>query len=332
MTREWTDKTLRELALGYMPSGVLLAAAELGVFGVLARGPLSAPGLAATLGTDLRATVVLADALAALGLVVKQDGLYSPAPGTLDTLASDGSATLLPFMQHHANASRAWARLADVVLCGQPAVVAPSLRGSDADHVAYVELMDVIGRRAPEVVAALGSISFKHLLDVGCGPGTWTVAFLRAEPGARATVYDLPDVLPITRRHIEAAGLTDRVRFVSGDYRSDENFPASADLVWISNVAHLNSRRQNRELFAKAHAALPSGGVVMVQEVPINETHAEPLFGAMFAVLMLVRTQNGGTYSVEELCDDLEAAGFDYPELVAHPHERGSIIGARRQD
>jgi SAM-dependent methyltransferase len=311
---------------------VLLAAAELGVFGVLAREPMSAKSLAATLGTDLRATTILADALAALELVEKRDGLYSPAAGTLDALASDGSATLLPFMQHHANASRAWARLADVAVTGQPAVVAPSIRGSDADHVAYVELMDVNARRAPGVVAALGAISFEHLLDVGCGPGTWTIALLRAVPGACATVYDLPEVLPITRRHIEAAGLADRVSFISGDYRSDAEFPAGADCVWISNVAHLNSRQQNRELFAKAHAALPSGGFLMVQEITVNEAHTEPFFGAMFAVLMLVRMQNGGTYSVGELCEDLEAAGFDSPELVEPAHERGSIIRAMRRD
>jgi SAM-dependent methyltransferase len=332
MREEWTAESLRELALEYMPSAVLLAAAELDIFSILASEPMGAEQLAATFRGDLRATTILADALASMGLLVKDDGKYHLAPGTVDALTPDGSATQLPFMQHHANSLRAWAQLAEAVKTGRPAEVGPSIRGFEADRVAYQEIMAVNASQAPEVVAALGNLEFDHLLDVGCGPGSWSIALLRAVPGSRATLYDLPDVLPITRRHVEAAGLSDRVEYMGGDYRSDPSLPGGADLVWISAVAHQNSREENRELLSKAHTALQPGGHLMVRDIVMDATHTDPFFGAMFAVTMLVRTRTGSTYSFEELEQDLDASGFEALELFRHGIAMNSIIRARRRD
>lgn len=220
-----------------------------------------------------------------------------------------------------------------MVATGRPAAPEPSIRGAAADHEAYIETMATNARQASEVIAALGPLEFEHLLDIGCGPGAWAMALLRAVPGARATLYDLPEVLPISRRkHVDAAGFGDRVTYVSGDYRADDALPADADMVWVSAVAHMNSRQQNRELFAKAHAALRPGGRIMIRDIVMDDTHAEPPFGAMFAVLMVVRTESGGTYSFEEFAEDLAASGFESPELFRHKLDMDSIVRARRKD
>ena len=47
MSRPWTGETLLEMARAYQPACVLLAAAELDVFGALAREPMTAEALAA---------------------------------------------------------------------------------------------------------------------------------------------------------------------------------------------------------------------------------------------------------------------------------------------
>jgi len=332
MTEEWTPGSLRELAFGYMSSGVLLAAAELDIFSTLDREPASAPKLAAMLQADLRATTILADALAALELLEKREDIYSLAPGVADALTHDGSDNQLPFMQHHANSLRSWGRLAEVTQSGRPAVAGPSIRGPEADHVAYQEIMDVNARHAPEVIAALGAFEFNHFLDIGCGPGTWAISLLHAVPGAHATLYDRPDVLPITRKHVEAAGLSSRVTFLEGDYLGDDPLPEGFDLVWISAVAHLNSRQQNRELFAKAHASLRTGGQLMIRDIVMDDARAAPFFGAMFSVTMLVRTETGGTYSFREFEEDLAVAGFERAELFCGERPMDSVIRARRMD
>jgi SAM-dependent methyltransferase len=331
MSDRWTADALLELARAYQPASILLAAAELDLFGALEKEPLNAEGLATELGADPRATRILADALTALGLLDKSDTLYSPASGVAETLTADGSRSVLPMLWHQANCMRSWVQLAATAKTGRPAGDHESIRGAEADRAAFIEAMEVASRHAAEdLIAALAPLSFQHLLDVGGGPATWTRAFLRLVPEARATLYDLPEVIPLSRAHIAAAGLGDRVEFVAGDFYNDAALPAGADLVWISAIVHQNSREQNRSLFSKVHAALVPGGELMIRDMVMNDLHTSPRAGALFAVNMLVRTESGGTYSFAELREDLEIGGFGEPTLVHGARDMDCVVRARR--
>ena len=52
--------------------------------------------------------------------------------------------------------------------------------------------------------------------------------------------------------------------------------------------------------------------------------------GALFAVNMLVGTQGGGTYTFEEIREDLEAAGFTDAALLRRDEGMHSIVTARK--
>ena len=230
---------------------------------------------------------------------------------------------------HHANCLRSWAQIAATVQTGHPTEDTTSIRGAEADQAAFIEAMEVASRHAAaKVVACLAPLSFRHLLDIGGGPGTWTIAFLRAVPETRATIFDLPHVIPLSHRHIEAAGLGDRVDFVGGDFYVDAALPAGADLAWVSAIAHQNSRQQNRDLFAKVHAALAPGGRLMIRDIIMNDAHTSPRAGALFAVNMLVRTEAGGTFSFAELREDLARAGFGDPTLISGDRDMDSVLEA----
>lgn len=329
MTREWTAEALFELTNGYQPACVLMAAAELDVFSVAARGPCTAAELAAGVQGDLRATTILADALAALGLLVKRDDRYSPAPGTVETLTAAGGRCVLPMLRHRANCMRSWAQLAAVVRSGRPAETAPSVLGPEGDLHSFVEAMEVTNREAAaRLVGALELPAFAHLLDVGGGPAIWTIAFLRKYPKLQATLYDLPEVVPIARRHLEAAGLAERVRLVGGDFTRDAALPPGADLAWVSAIVHQNSRAENRALFGKAHRALAGGGHILIRDHVMDAARTAPVAGALFAVNMLVRTSGGGTYSLDELDEDLRAAGFRDVRLTRAGREMDSVVRA----
>jgi SAM-dependent methyltransferase len=326
MDEVWTEARLLDLATGYQRASVLLAAAELDLFGALQATPRTAGELAEALGCDRRATTILADALTALGLLHKRDGIYQPAAGVAGRLS--GPASILPMLRHQANICRSWAQLAAITRSGRPAHE-PSIHGSDADREAFIEAMEVASREAaPKVVASLGELRFEHLLDVGGGPGTWTAAFLRAVPGGRATLYDLPDVIPIARRHLESVGLADRVRFVAGDLATDPALPEGADLAWVSAIAHMYSRAQNRELFRKVHSALVPGGRILIRDMVMDDSHTSPPAGALFAINMLVRTEGGGTFSFAEMQADLAAAGFRDAAVQRGERDMDSVVSA----
>jgi SAM-dependent methyltransferase len=233
-------------------------------------------------------------------------------------------------LRHQANCMRSWAQLAAVTRSGLPERT-PSILGAEVDLGSFIEAMEVASRAAaPQVVSSLGPLQFEHLLDVGGGPGTWTAAFLRAVPEARATLYDLPDVIPMARRHMEEAGLADRVRFVGGDLSTREPLPDGADLAWVSAIVHMNSRAQNRELFRKVHAALVQGGRILIRDIVMDETHTQPPGGALFAINMLVRTEGGGTFSFDEMAADLDVAGFRDPTLLRGKRDMDAVIGATK--
>jgi len=323
---------LAEIGTAFMPACVLAAGAELDIWSVLAGQPLSSEQLAEALDADQRAVRILADALVALELLEKHEGLYS-VPGPLQRLlVEDSPESVLPMALHRANVLRGWAQLAWTVKAGLPFPRTTSIRGPDADRAAFIAAMHVVsGPVADGLVARLGPPQFDHLLDVGGASGTWTLAFLRAVPGAKATIFDLPHAIQQAESRIAASGLAERIRLVSGDFDRDE-FPGDVDYAWLSAIAHQHSRRHNRELFAKVFAALRPGGRIAVRDVVMEPCRTRPVQGALFAVNMLANTASGDTFTFEEYAEDLQAAGFMEPQLRIKDEWMDSVVEARKPD
>jgi SAM-dependent methyltransferase len=316
MPRTWTGKDLSELTRSYQGACVILAAAELDIFGLLANKPLSAAEVAKALNADPRGTTILLDALSALELLDKSGDLYRPAAGTSDVLTEGGAHSMLAMAQHQANCLRSWAQLARVVKTGKPYRRDASVRGDAADYAAFIEAMDNISRiTAPELVAAMPALQFTHLLDVGGGSGTWTIAFLNRYPNAQATLFDLPKVLPQATTRLAEAGMTRRVRLVGGDFMADP-LPKGADLALVSAIIHQMSREDNRKLFASVFVALHPGGQILLRDHVMDNTRTSPPAGALFAINMLVNTDTGTTFTFDEIREDLAHVGFGEAKIL----------------
>lgn len=326
----WSPDELHSLIRGYQGAAVLAAAAELDLFSVLDGGPRTAPDIAGRLRCDLRGLRVLLDALAALRLLEKQADRYALRAGVAEVLTHGGSRTSLAMAQHQANCMRRWAQLARVVKTGRPAKRSASVRGAAGDRQSFIGAMDNTSAPvADSVVRRVQPPEFRQLLDVGGASGTWTIAFLRACPSASAVIFDLPPVIPMADRRLKAAGLRDRVRLVPGNFMEDP-LPAGADLAWVSAIVHQNSREQNRVLFAKVRAALAPGGRIAIRDILMDEDRTRPLAGALFAVNMLVGTEGGGTFTFEELREDLRTSGFGEVAALHRDDAMSSIVVARK--
>ena len=319
-----------DMAASFGPSCVLGAAAELDVFTVLGEEALTAEEVTSRLRSDLRATAILLDAVTALGLLDKQDGRYS-VPQELRPLLTTGSPqSVLPMVLHRMNILRGWAQLAWVAKAGIPAPRQASIRGPAADREAFVAAMHTVsGPNADPLVARLQPLDFKHLLDVGGASGTWTQAFLKAVPGAQATLFDLPDAIKQARDRFAGTEYAGRITFVPGDFYSD-HLPAGADFAWVSAILHQHSRRHNRELFAKVFQALEPGGRIAIRDVVMEQDRTRPVEGALFAINMLVNTEEGGTFTFQEIAEDLQSAGFVEPELSVRSEDMNSVVTARK--
>jgi len=326
--KTWNAEAILEMARAYQPAAVLVAAADLNLFEHLASGPKTAGELAAKMNCDIRGLRMLLDALAALELLGKNNDSYQNAPGVTEALAGH-NATSLAMAQHQGSCMRRWAQLAVTVKTGRPPQRIPGVRGEAGDQQSFIGAMhNVSAPMADDVIRSIQPLSFQHLLDVGGGPGTWTMAFLKACPTGRATLFDLPEVIPLAQKRFETTEFRNRVQFVPGDFYTDA-LPAGADLIWISAIVHQNSREQNRALFAKAMQALAPGGRLAIRDIVMEENRVNPVAGALFAINMLTATEGGGTFTFEELRQDLAAAGFTQITLARQDSAMNSIIIAR---
>jgi SAM-dependent methyltransferase len=317
-----------DLINGFRPACVIGAAAELDVWTALGGRSLTAEELTGRLGTNLRATAMLLDAVAALQLLDKRDGRYSVPPELRDWLVEGGRDTVLPMLRHATGILRGWSQLAWTVKGGIPAPRPASIRGPAADRAAFIAAMHTVsGPMADDLVAQLGPPKFRRLLDVGGASGTWTLAFLRAVPAATATIFDLPDAIEQARARLAGSEFEGRVTLAAGDFYIDD-LPAGADFTWVSAICHQHSRRHNRELFAKVYRALAPGGRIAIRDIVMEPCRTQPRDGALFAINMLVNTDTGGTFTFDEYAEDLQAAGFNSPRLQVKHEAMNSVVAA----
>ncbi|MEI7481644.1 MAG: methyltransferase [Elusimicrobiota bacterium] len=326
-----SGKTIMEIVRGFQPACVIIAGADLDVFTILHARPMGAARLAATVRGDARAITILLDALAALGMLAKGPGdkpVYRVPPAVAAVLADKGARCMLGMVRHQGNCLRLWGQLGSVARSGKPAVRRPSVRGAGGDLDSFIRAMHEVSRPMSEpLIGSLGPLKFTHLLDLGGASGTWTIPFLRRNPGAIATIFDRPDVIPMARRTIKKAGLAGRVDFVAGDYNSGA-MPQGPDLAWVSAIVHQNSRAQNRAMFSRVFAALPPGGRILIRDIVVDASRTRPVGAALFAVNMLTATSGGSAFTFNELRDDLTAAGFVKVKLLRRGEIMDSLISA----
>ncbi|MFH0824755.1 MAG: methyltransferase, partial [Pseudomonadota bacterium] len=282
MEEHMTGGRLLELSGGFLTPRIVLTAAELGVFSRLEAGPKTVNDLCAAEGWDPRGLRILMDALTALGLLVTTTGgAYTLHPSVTDLLGTDPHRSVLPMILHRVRMWNTWSNLTEIVRTGVN-TAAGTLRSRPLEDLeAFIGAMQVIGRDVAVKIAGLIDLSpFRRLLDVGGGSGVYTAAFLGAAPHLTAAVFDLPEVVDITRKWLSAAGLLDRVEIVPGDFHVDD-LPGGYDLVLLSAIIHSNSPEGNRDLYAKAFRSLNPGGTILIRDYVMDETRTIPPEGAV---------------------------------------------------
>lgn len=329
MPQSWNAEDVLQMARGYMAPAVLVAAAELELFDVL-DGARTSGEVAAALDCDARGMATLLDALTSLGLLVKTEGRYERAEGVGSLLCSDSPTSILAGVQHQGTCLRRWSLLGEAVKGGTPVERRASVRGAEGDHAAFIQAMDDFNRAtADEVVGRLPEIGCRHILDVGGAKGTWTFALLKRYPQARATIFDLPAVAAMARERLRTSEFRDRIEVAAGDFLADP-LPTGADVAWVSAIIHQHGRAENRALFARLHAALASEATLMIRDIVMDATRTTPQRGALFAINMLVATEHGGTFTLDEIREDLESAGFvDVGLAVADEGMNAVVLGRK---
>jgi hypothetical protein len=310
---------LMSVMSGLRSASVLVAAVELGVFPALERtGPVVVSGVSASLGVGERPAEVLVVACTALGLLERDEsGRYGNSPLARTHLIPgkpEYFGDVVTFIHQHQYA--AWGRFTEALRRDTPTTWdASGARGSvfdpgDPSLASLWKGLFPLSRAVGRALAAAFDLSgYRGLLDVGGGTGPCSVGLCETLPELTATVFDLPFVTPHAETAVAAAGLGERIDVRGGDFTTGD-LPGGHDLVLLSNVLHDWDRPTGAALLAACHAALPSGGGIIVTELMLDDDKTGPAPAALMGATMLVETRGGRSYTAAEHRGSLHAAGF----------------------
>jgi predicted O-methyltransferase YrrM len=317
---------LNERIRAFQESRVILTALELDLFTAIGEGA-GAPEVAAALCAGQRATEMLLNALAALGLLVKREGVFYNSPEAARHFAAGSPDNARPALLHTAHLWQTWSTLTDSVRAGA-ATGRTVARAEDWTEAFIAAMHRNASERAPLVARAVGAENVRRMLDVGGGSGAYSIAFAQTNPALRADILDLATVEPIARRHIREAGVADRVHVRAGDLRSGP-LGEGYDLVFLSAICHMLDEAENLDLLRRCREALATGGRVVIQDFILEPDKTAPRFAALFALNMLVGTPGGSAYSEPEYAAWLGEAGFEQVHRVRLPGPTGLMIASR---
>lgn len=304
-----TPEDIHKIAMAFQQSRVLLTAVELGLFKAIGDKSLTSENIASKLGTGNRATDRLLNALCAIGFVLKKKNLFSNTPAAAKFLI-EGKRGYMAGLMHTSGLWKTWSTLTDAVKKGSKAVPDTIKKRSPEWFEAFIAAMHHrASATAPVVVSKFDLKKVSKMIDIGGGSGAYAMTFVRTNKNITATVFDLPNVIPLAKSYVAEAGLLDRFKFVKGDYNKDE-FGKDFDLVFFSAIIHINSPEKNQSLMDKAARALKPDGQVVIQDFIMDKSRTTPPFGTFFALNMLVGTEDGDTYTEAEVKSWLKKSGF----------------------
>jgi ubiquinone/menaquinone biosynthesis C-methylase UbiE len=299
----------REMVYSFQASRIILTAYELDVFSHIPDEGTTSAEVAKGISTHARATDRLMNALCALGFLSKKEGRFYNSAFSAKHLSRKSPAYLRGF-HHTLNMWDTWSTLTEVVRTGetQRRLLKPARQGNWAES--FIGAMhERASLQAKDLIDKLPLDKVHHFLDIGGGSGAYAMEFVKKHSGKIATVFDLPEVIGITRQYVEKEGLTQSFNFIGGDYHSD-NFGSGYDMAFLSAIVHINSEEENLHLVKKCYEALNTGGLIVIQDHLMSADRTQPFAGAMFAINMLVGTDRGDTYTEEEIRSWMRAAGF----------------------
>lgn len=312
---------------GFVQTKALTAAVDAGVIATLAKAPASSAELAGVAGLPLDAMQRLLGAARAIDLVE----LAAPDLWVLGqrgaALSSNQGA--LAMIEHHKifyddladplamlRGGRGQGKLAafwtyaPAAGQGRPATDdAASWQGGGNGAVApYSALMAASQPMvAEQVIDAYRFDRHQCLMDVGGGHGAFLAAVAAQHPRLAMKLFDLPAVVDGAKAKLAARGLS-HVALHGGSFR-DDPLPRGADLISLVRICHDHDDGVVRALLAKAHAALPPGGRLLIAE-PMAGTAGAEVMGDAYFGLYLWAMGSGRPRTAADYLALLADAGF----------------------
>ncbi len=326
---EVTPEKIFETYFAQIQTAVLVTGAELEVYTHIKNGHSTAVEIAKAAQASPRGMEILLNSLVALNFLTKSSDTYQLVPLSEKFLVKDNPAYLGDFVQIADWHRKDLMHLTEAVRTGKSFSNLEQEEGEEINKILVPRLFPATYRSAKVAAEALGiGKTWKNLdvLDVGAGSGVWGIAFAGLDAGTKVTALDLPGILEITRKFVDRFGLNDRISYLPGDLRKIDFGRERYDLVILGDICHNQGAETSRRLFSRIHRSLKRGGKLLIAEFIPDDERSSAVAPLLFAVIMLMATTEGNTFTMKEYREWLQGAGFQSIATIHTPGPSPLII------
>jgi hypothetical protein len=309
---------IMQLGMGFWASKTLLSAIELELFTELAKHPEELSAVQSRLGLHHRSARDFLDALVALGMLQREDGVYRNTAETdlfLDKAKPSYIGGVLEMANHRLYPF--WGGLTDALRTGNPQnetshgqePLFETLYADPARLKEFLGAMTGVSHGANMRIAqAFPWKEYSTFADIGTAQGDLVVQIAEANDHLKGVGFDLPVVEPIFEEYVSTSSAADRISFTGGDFFAD--LLPSADVILMGHVLHDWGLDDKRMLVGKVYDALPEGGAFVVYEALIDDERRQNAFGLLMSLNMLIETDEGFDYTGADCQAWMAEAGF----------------------
>jgi ubiquinone/menaquinone biosynthesis C-methylase UbiE len=328
-----TPERIMQFAWGYVPPMVLESAIHHRVFDVLDEGPKTLKETAALTGASERGLRSIMNVLVGLGFLAREGETYRLTPESEMFLVSTKPAFQGGLLKHTSgHLIPRWLELKQIVSTGKPGRAV----NQEGDGSTFFQnfVMDIFPMSYPSAMTLAKHLALEKrgvpvkVLDLAAGSGVWGIALAQSADNVTVTAVDWIGVLPATQASVERFGLTNRFSFIAGDLNAAD-FGSGYDVATLGHILHSEGENRSRALLSKTFAALASGGTIAIAEFLVNADRTGPVGSLMFAANMLVNTDEGDTYSFEEISEWLKETGFVDARLLEAPGPSPLVLATK---
>jgi hypothetical protein len=312
-----------------------LSAVELGVFSTLAEAPADLPTLQKKLKLHQRSARDFLDALVALKMLERKNGVYSNTADT-DLFLDRAKPSYVGGALEMANARLYgfWGSLTEAVRTGESQ---NEIKGGGENVFAalyadperlrgFLSAMSGISAGPAQAIAAsFPWKDYKTFMDLGSAQGMVPATLAGVHPHLNGIGFDLPPVKPPFEEFIAHRGVEDRVRFHGGNFFEDP-LP-KADVIVMGHILHDWDLAQKKALLGKAFDALSKGGAVVVYDAIIDDDRRQNAFGLMMSLNMLIETAGGFDYTGKDCQAWMGEVGFSRTRVEPLVGPDSMVIG-----
>ncbi|MFC1819463.1 methyltransferase [Thermodesulfobacteriota bacterium] len=329
--KEINPTTIMRHASAVIPAFAMLAGMQLDVFTPLKDGPMNTEALAKALDVKANKLSPLLYALVMADLLSVKDGLFSNTDEANRFLVSGSPGYMGGLSDYYSRRWHAVLQSAETISTGKPQAKI-DWKTLDED-----QLFEILRGLHPNAIKAGSQLAkkidfsgFKHLLDAGGGTGGLAIGLCESCHNLMGTVVELPTVVPVSKRFVSEAQMSDRIKVFAADLLDDPP-EGTYDVAVLRAFIQTLSSKHAKAVLKNIGKTMEPGGCIYILGYVIDDTRLYPESSVAWNLHFLNIYDDGQAFTENQYQSWLDEAGFTDVSIEYNAMPQGMAIVCARK-